>query len=317
MYYPLNYDQANWVRGHFAPSSVKTINSAAYNYWERSLWQRLSSVIDFTLPDDWQGGIRDFFYWCLFRFGYVCIAHEEKYGTFFQPATLGGKDFYYQPIWAQISNPRLSKRYTIHKDCEILKLTSDYFGCWDIIMRYAEQLATLDGSISVNIINSKLPYILGAKNKATAEALKTIIDRVNKGEPAVFYDKSILQNKPNDDETPFQHLIVSKLKENYILDQLLREHQTIINSFDSEIGIVTVPYQKMERMVTTEADSKTQDATSRLETWTKTLDSSIKEVKKMFPELNISYTIRTEVLEDGDRKDNSDRDDELSRDGGN
>lgn len=309
MYFPLNYEQIAWVKGHYAPSSVKTINTASYDYWVRSLWQRMLSVIDFELPDDWQGGIRDFFYWCLFRNGYVVIAEEPQFGRFFQPCTLGGISFFYQPVWALVSNPKLQKKYTIHEDCEILKITPDYYGTFDCVCRYAEQLATLDTSINTNIINSKLAYILGAKNKAVSEALKTIMDRVNKGEPAVFYDKAITQSKPTDDETPFQFLPIANLKDNYLLDQLLREHQTIINAFDSEIGIVTVPYQKAERMVTDEANSKSMDATSRLEVWTNTLDSSIEEVKKMFPDIKLSYKVRNEVLNNGNSENYTDRND--------
>lgn len=309
MYFPLNYDQITWIRGHYAPSSVKTMNNASYAYWERSLFQRMCSVIDFELPEDWQGGTRDFFYWCLFRYGFVCVAHEEEFGTFFQPCTLGGMNFFYQPRYCVVSNPMLNKTYFIGDDCSLIKLTPDYLSAWDCIAYFASKLATLDVSIDTNIINSKLAYILGAKNKATAEALKTIMDRVNKGEPAVFYDKALTNTKPTDDETPFQFLPIADLKNNYILDQLLREFQTIINQFDAEIGIPTVPYQKAERMVTDEANSKTADALSRLSVWTNTLDSSLKEVNKMFPELNISYTVRTEVQTDGNSENDPDRND--------
>ena len=313
MYYPLNYDQITWMRGHFAPASVKTVNSASFDYWTRSLYQRMISVIDFELPDDWNGGVRDFFYWCLFALGYVMIAKEEKFGTFFQPVTLGGYDFYYQFVWAQLSNPKLSKTYIIHEDCEILKLTPDYKTTFDVVYRYAEQLATLDVAINTNIINSKLAYILAGKNKATAEALKTIMDRVNKGEPAVFVDKAIDDTTPKDGISPFQFQAIANLKDNYILDQLLREHQTIINSFDSEIGIITVPYQKAERMVTSEANSKTQDATSRLETWCGTLDSSIEEVKKLFPDIKLSYTVRSDKYEESVGSDNGGSKDNIDR----
>ena len=70
MYYPLNYNQATWVRGHFAPSSVKTLNTASYDYWERSLWQRLSSVIDFKLKVKIPSGfLRFLIYALVFIFG--------------------------------------------------------------------------------------------------------------------------------------------------------------------------------------------------------------------------------------------------------
>ena len=306
MYYPLNYDAITWAAGHNPPAHVKSYNNRSYAYWERSLFQRACSVFDFKLPDEWQKQA-DFFYWILFRFGFLMIAEDERFGTFFQPVALNGYDFYYQPTEAILSNPKLQKRYTIHEDCELLKLTPDFFGAWDIISYYAEKLSTLDVAINTNIINSKVAYLLGAKNKTAAEALKTMMDRINQGEPAVFYDKAITASKPGED-TPFQFLPVQKIKENYILMDQLRDMQTLLNSFDCEVGIPTVPYQKAERMVTAEAESKEADAVSRVTVWQKSLDASLENVNTMFPELNISYEMR---WKDGDRENNPDRDDGL------
>lgn len=307
MYFPLNYDAITWVGGHNPPAHVKAYNNRFYSYWERALFQRACSVFDFTLPEEWQGEISDFFYWCLFRFGYVMIAYDEKFGTFFQPVSLNGYSFYYNPTECVLANPKLQKRYTIHEDCELLKLTPDYIGAWDIISRYAEQLSTLDTAINTNIINSKVAYLLGAKNKNAAEALKTMMDRINSGEPAVFYDKAITAGKPGED-TPFQFQPVQKIHENYIVMDQLRDLQTILNAFDNEVGIPTVPYQKAERMVTAEAESKEADAVSRITVWKKSLDASLVNVNKMFPELNISVKVR---WNDGDREDNPDRDDRI------
>lgn len=311
MYFPLNYDAITWAGGHNPPAHVKSYDNKYFAYWERALFQRACSVFDFTLPEEWQGERSDFFYWILFRFGYLMIAYDDKFGTFFQPATLNGYDFYYQPTEAILSNPKLQKRYTIHEDCELLKLTPDYLGAWDIISRYAEQLSTLDVAINTNIINSKVAYLLGAKNKAAAEALKTLVDRINSGEPAVFYDKVI--TGPKSDDTPFQFQAVQKIHENYIVMDQLRDLQTILNAFDNEVGIPTVPYQKAERMVTAEAESREADAVSRVTVWKKSLDASLVNVNKMFPELNISVKVRW--ADDGDRENNPDRNAELSADG--
>ena len=307
MYFPLNYDAITWVGGHNPPAHVKAYNNRFYSYWERALFQRACSVFDFTLPEEWQGEISDFFYWCLFRFGYVMIAYDDKFGTFFQPCSLNGYSFFYAPTECILSNPKLQKRYTIHEDCELLKLTPDYIGAWDIISRYAEQLSTLDVAINTNIINSKVAYLLGAKNKNAAEALKTIMDPINTGEPAVFYDKAITAGKPGED-TPFQFQPVQKIHENYIVMDQLRDLQTILNAFDNEVGIPTVPYQKAERMVTAEAESKEADAVSRITVWKKSLDASLVNVNKMFPDLNISVKVR---WNDGDRENNPDRNDGL------
>lgn len=309
-YIPLNYNQITNVQGHVSPAHVKAYNNYSFAYWERALYQRMSSVFKFSLPDTWQGEISDFFYWTLFRNGFVVVAYDERFGTFFQPCAVNGISFYYGPTEAIVANPKLNKRYTIHEDCELIKITPDYIGTFDIVERFAIQLSTLDVAINTNIINSKTAFLLGAKNKNVAEALKTIMDRVNKGEPAVFYDKPLTANKPTSDETPFQFLTIQKIKDNYILMELLREQQTILNAFDTEIGIPSVPFEKKERMVTYEAESRKADAMSRVEVWSRSLDSSLELVNKMFPDLNISYELR---WEDGNSENDADRNDELLR----
>lgn len=308
-YLPLNYNQISTIQGMRSPNHVKAHNNYSYAYWERALFQRMSSVFKFELPDTWQGEITDFFYWVLFRRGFMVVAYDEQFGTFFQPCSVNGISFYYNPTEAIVANPKLNKRYTIHEDCELIKLTPDYMGTWDIVERFAVQLSTLDTSINTNIINSKTAFLLGAKNKNTAEALKSIIDKVNRGEPAVFYDKPLVGNKPTSDETPFQFLPIQKIKDNYILMELLREQQTILNEFDAEVGIPSIPYEKKERLVTYEAESRKADAMSRIEVWTKSLDTSIGLVNKMFPELNISYELR---WDNGNSENDIDRNDELS-----
>lgn len=312
MYYPLNYDAITWAAGHNPPAHVKSYNNKTFAFWERALFQRACSVFDFTLPENWQGERADYFYWCLFRFGFLMIAYDEKFGEFFQPVALNGYDFYYQPTEAILSNPKLQKRYTIHYDCELLKLTPDYIGAWDIISYYAEKLSTLDVAINTNIINSKVAYVLAAKNQGAAKALKTMMDRINSGEPAVFYDKAIAAGKPNE-ETPFIFQPVQKIHENYIVMDQLRDMQTLLNAFDTEVGIPTIPYQKAERMVTAEAESREADAVSRVTVWKKSLDASLVNVNKMFPDLNISVKVRW--AGNGDSESNPDRDDELSGDG--
>ena len=181
MYYPLNYDQITWMSGHYSPQSVKSFNNATFSYWERSLYQRALSVIKWHLPENWQGSTKDFFDWCLARFGFVMISRNEEFGYFFSPVNVKGFDLYYQPTEAVMANPKLNRTFVIHEECELLKLTPDFRGgYWDVIVYFAEKLSTLDVAIQTNMINSKLAFILGAKNRNAAEALKTIMDRVNR-----------------------------------------------------------------------------------------------------------------------------------------
>lgn len=294
MYVPLNYNQLNIVESSYQPSVVKT-NSVAFAYWQRSLFQRACSVLEFTLPDDWTGKTRDFFYYCLFRFGYVAVFERPEFGRVFQPATLNGINFYYQPTRALIANPAIpeSLDLEIGRECEILKLTPDYIGIWPIIDRYAQKLATLDGAIDMSIVNNKFAFILAAKNKAAAAALKKMLDKVNAGEPAVILDMKVLNDEVDKTE-PWQSWMRDHLKENYLTTDQLKDQQTILNAFDSEIGIPTTPYQKQERMTDFESRSRSVDSKARMTVWLDTLNSSIAEVKKLYPDIKLSVKYRYE-----------------------
>ena len=289
-YTPLNYHEINIEAGRYNPSPVKAYNNKTFAFWIRSLFQRVTSVIEFELPDTWDGSIKDFFLYCMYCYGYVAIFNLDETGISFQPCGLSGYNFYYQPTKAIIVNPVLKKSLdlTIGENCEILKLTPDYYGIWDILEYYAERFSTLDDAINMSLINCKTPYILGAKNKTASSALKKILDKVNAGEPAVIFDEKLI-NDPNTKDTPFQLLeLLHDPKQAYLTTDQLLDFQTIMNNFDAEIGIPTVPYQKKERMVAEEATMRAYDGCARSLTWFNTLTASIEKVKALYPDITLS-----------------------------
>ena len=279
-YLPFNYEEINLIQGTYFPSTVKNRNNHAFRFWERAFFQRACSTLILTMPEEWQEN-KDLMYWCLSAYGFVGCGTLPDLGRWFNPGTLNGYDFYYRPKNFILANPyyKEAKEMEIGTECEVIKLTPDYRGIWDIITYYADKMAQMDVAINTAIINSKFAYIVGAKNKAAAEVLKKLFDKVNSGEPAVFFDKK-LANDGTDKEEPWQVLFRDNLKQSYLVTDLLRDFQTIINDFDTEIGIPTIPYEKKERMVTSEAESKRIDATSRSIIWYDTLTDSFERANK-------------------------------------
>ena len=277
-YLPFNYEQLNLIAGTYFPSQVKPYNNQAFVFWQRALFQRACSTIIIDVPEDWKRH-RDLLYWSLFAYGFCGVFDLPEFGKCFNPVTLSGYNFYYEPTLAILANPAMNAgskhEFEIGKDCEIIKLTPDYKGIFDIISYYAEKLASMDCAINTAIINTKFAYIVGAKNKAAGETLKKIFDKVSKGEPAVFFD-SKLANDPNSKDEPWQALFRDNLKQSYIITDLLRDFQTILNDYDCEVGIPTIPYEKKERMVTSEAESRQIDATSRSIIWFEELERTTK-----------------------------------------
>ena len=294
-YVPFNYSQINIAAGSYSPSPVKAYNNASFAYWARSLFQRALSASEITLPEDWNGSVKDFFNYCIFRLGFVPVFELPEYGKIFNPGTLGGYNIFYNPTFCIVANPYLDKSLKLaigeskveNPDgvCEILKLTPDYYGIWDIIERYAARLSSLDNAIDMSIVNNKFAFFLGAKNKGMGEALKKMMDKVNKGEPLVVYD-SKMGDDPNSKDVPWQ-CWERKLKDSYLTTDQLADFKTILHEFDSEIGIRTLPIEKKERMIDAEARSTDQDALARLDIWIATFNESAKAVNARFG-LNIS-----------------------------
>lgn len=278
MYLPLNYEQINVIESTYFPTTVKAYNNMVFDFWSRALFQRACSTLEIKLPKDWEKHL-PLMYWTLFTRGYAAVGNMAEVGMWFNPVTLSGYNFYYEPTLAILSNPALKANadtnLTIGKDCEILKLTPDYQGIFDIINYYAEKLACMDCAINTAIINTKFAYVVAAKNKAAAETLKKIFDKISRGEPAVFFDGK-LANDPTTKDEPWQALFRDNLKSSYIVTDLLKDFQTILNNFDCEVGIPTIPYEKKERMVTSEAESRQIDATSRSVIWFDELSRTMK-----------------------------------------
>ena len=113
--------QINILESVKVPNTYWDKKSYEYQYWWRSLYQKVTSSIVFNnLPDGWN---KDFFLWNIFLLGYTCVTQTERFGLIFQPCTVSGFDIYYQPVKALISNPLYNREVILHKDAEIINLT--------------------------------------------------------------------------------------------------------------------------------------------------------------------------------------------------
>lgn len=295
MYRPYWQKEINLADTFHHPATVKTRNNKTFEYWERALFERAMFSIEFDRwPEAWRGRVKDFILWVLFRRGFCCVAHESEFGTFAQPCTLNGYDFYYQPTEAIVSNPAMKgdgKRYTIGEDCAILQLTPDYLGIWDIIERFAGQLSNLDNSLDLSLLNSKFAWLFGAKTKGAASALRKAFDQINRGEPLAIYDMRIQDDATSKTE-PFQHVDFN-VKGNYITSDLLADMCTVLRNFDAEVGIPTLPYDKKERLVEDEANSRKIESQARASIWIDTLNETARDVRSVFPDIDIHARLRS------------------------
>ena len=282
-YEPLSYEGINIYNGSVSPSGTVQYDQTTAYFW-RCLYNRLLSIVDFTLPEGWN---YNYFKHVLFGDGFIGIVDTAEYGIIPQICTVSGYGLYLQPIRVIVAQPLVRFEGTRGEDCEVVRLTPDWRGVLDIVDHYAYELAACYTSVNVALINSRAGLLGYAKNKQAAETLKIVAEKLIAGEPLVVVDKFL----KSDDLTKEEPIFVQAFDpaRNYITDKLLNDMTTILNEFDREIGIPVID-DKKERRIEAEVNTMIADTGCRLDVWAKSLTESINDVKRVFPDISITFT---------------------------
>ena len=310
---PYYYQTINSMRGHHLPSDTICYSSEVYYFFWRSLYQRLATRFKWKVPDNWDQDVYEF---SLYAFGFMGVFdtnkyttnNHERFGIIPAISTVSGVGVQMQPTMIKTANPHfyMLEPEIIYEGAGLIKLTPDYVGVLDIVDFYAERLSVLFSTIDQSIINSRFAYIVAANSEAAAATLKAIFDARNSGKPLIVYDKDKLKKKtavdsktaPLESLDPFEVLDL-KVGSNYITDKLLNDYRTIMNMFDSEIGIPNNPIEKSERLITNEVESNSAETVSRFECFIDCLERSLDKTYKVFPELKDTLKVEARVYNTG------------------
>lgn len=286
---PVLYDYNNAYSSQIRPGVIHSRNAMLTRYFERILLQRLFSVYEWTLPDEWDS---DYFLYVLWLRGYIAVLSTDKYGTICQQCTLSGYNIYYRPNKAIVSNPLLQTRtLTINEDCSIIKCTPDWRGAFDIISYYADLMSVIMEAFGINALNSKFSYVFASDNMNMAQSFKKMYDQIVSGMPAVAVDKRLF----NEDGTPRWLLFDQNLKQNFIGKDLLECMSVIDNMFCTTIGLQNSNYEKRERLLVDEVNANNQQTKALASVWLETIQKGMEETNKMFG-LNLSIKLKNEEV---------------------
>lgn len=284
---PTTYEFNDIYNSNFEPSTIHSSNTGLTWYFKRYLVQKLMSVFEFeNIPDNWD---RDYFNYTLFVFGFIAVVNTKQFGVIPQWCTLFGRDVYYRPTNAVISNP-LIKGFTtprIGKQCTLIKMQPDYGGAWDIISFYADMLALCAEAAAVNLLNSKLAYVFAAETKTMAESFKKLYDTIASGQPAAFIDKALY----NEDGKPAWEIFNQNLKNTYIAGDILEDMAKWDSRFNTEIGIPNVNIAKASGVSANEIEANNIDTQSKAHLWLETIKRGLDQTNKMFG-TNITVKLR-------------------------
>ena len=299
-YEPMTYESINMYTGLISPTG-EVQNDMTTAYFWRCLYHRLMSVITFKLPQEWN---YNYFKNILFGRGFIAVIDSPEYGIIPQICTVSGYGLYLQPTKIIVAQPLVKFEGRRGENCEIIRLTPDWLGVIDIVDHYAYELATAYTSVNVSLINSRAGMLAYAKNKNALETIKVIAEKLSAGEPLVVADKVLKSDDINGEEPLFTTAFDPA--RNYITDKLLNDMASILNEFDREIGVPIVD-DKKERRIEAEVNAMTSDAGCRLDVWKESLTESIRDVKRVFPALDITFEVKGGASNEYNAENNDDR----------
>ena len=285
---PQDYEGLN-VYNSMRSVAGRVQNDLNTQYYMRALWQRAISGTKFKLPKSWRRSKR-YFKNVLFGLGFIGVIDAPKYGVIPQICTFSGYGLFLQPVNMIVNNKFLEFNGTIGEDCEIIHLCGDYRGIWDIVEHYAIRLSVAITSLDCALMNERISLLAAGKSKQAVETLKVLYEHISAGEPFAVYDKAIKSEGIDESEEPiwtFSQDVASQ----YISDKLLADIDTILMQFDREIGIAAVG-EKKERMITDEVQLQQDDTCARPSTWFENLSDSFDLTNELFPELQLSFTMK-------------------------
>lgn len=271
------YQTANIIGSAIVPGAVSVLKNATAAYFAKYLLEKAIAVFKWELPKTWD---KDYFLYSLYVNGFVGVFDSgAKYGIVPQWGTLNGYNIFYAPSKFVYSNPLLGTgELVIHEECELIKLQGNYTGIWDMICYYAGKMALLAEAVDMNAINVKSSKLFFTKNKAAAETLKKLFDRVSSGNPCVVLDSDLL----NDEGKLNWEWFNDNLGQNYIVDDLLIDLRKLENEFCTDLGIPNSNTEKRERMITDEVNSNNTETALRAELWLERIKECIERVNTMF-----------------------------------
>ena len=287
----------NMLDRSYVPSRYLDGRDMEYRFWFRALLMDLNSMLDFqNLPKSWP---ENFLKLCLYSAGFVGVFQSYNFGdkddnnVTFNPCTFGGYDFYYQPAYIIVTNPKLQKKFTIDKDCVLLKINEDYCGIFDIVDYYATKLAHFSTALNMAAANAKIPAIFTCNTEAEKRTIEAAYDDTQSGKPIM-----IVKNPENSTiimpTNNIVEAVYKELKQSYIGTELIDNIHQILNMWYETIGY-PVTVDKNAHILNQEADFQFAQSSAKVKTWTNMLNIGFDKINNMFgTRMEVKYACEDE-----------------------
>ena len=288
---PIMYQNQSYI-DHFnmQPSQVKGRANIGVEYYKRMLWQKLYSVFQFELPDSWK---ENFFRYWLFHFGSIAVIYTNEFGWICQPYSILELDLYYNPKKIQVYNQFIkdAKVGIVGINAGVINLLDDFYGLDELVTRYAEQLAQIEKSFNINLMNTNLSLVYEAESKKQADEIKEAYGKATTGQPLVTLNKDLLSGKR-------LNTLISNPSSMYVGDKLLTARRGVINAFLTEVGIRNANMDKRERLNSQEVSENNDETRAIVSVIYDNLKKCMRDINEISG-LNLDVKLRYEYTTDG------------------
>ena len=285
---PADYEGLN-IYNSMRSVAGRVQNDLNTQFYMRALYQRAIAGTSFGLPREWKRAKR-YFKNVLFSLGYIGVIDSAKYGRIPQICSFSGYGLFRQPVKMLVNQPLVQFEGTIGENCELIHLCGDYRGVWDIVEHYAIRLSVAITSVDCALMNERISLLAAGKSKQASETIKYLYEKISAGEPFAVFDKAIKSDDLSGEDDPIW-TYSQDVASQYVSDKLLADIDTILMQFDREIGIAAVG-EKKERMISNEVELQQEDSCARASTWFENLSDSFDLVNDLFPDLNLSFSMK-------------------------
>lgn len=271
------------------PATVQGQFTAQTEYYTWKLVNIVKGIFEIECKDDID---KDYVLDNIIVPGYFIITNTQL-GIIPLRCSLTGYNVFNRPTEAVYANAVIGNgRRTLGVDATLISIHGTGFrrGIMPTIYNYAQKLASCDGAIDVNLINSKTAHVFAAKNKKEADSIKAMYDKISEGNPAVF----IQENIANSAGTGF---FKTDVKQNFVADMIQIEKRKIMEEFLTEIGINNANTDKRERLNADEVNSNNMELLADTQYWYNNLKDGCEKARKMFPGLEFDIKMPYREIE--------------------